>query len=68
MIPMQMAKIPYSEMKNRYGSNNKKTADAATTNSWLPRPFSLEIFPFVTQLNLIFKDIGINPCHKLKCS
>ena len=32
MIPMQMVKIPYSEMKNRYGSNNKKTADAAATN------------------------------------
>ncbi len=29
---------------------------------------SLEIFPYVTQLNLIFKDIGMNHCHKLKCS
>lgn len=68
MIPMQMAKIPYSEMKNRYGSNNKKTADAAATNHGCRVRFSLEIFLCVTQLNLIFKDLGMNPYHKLKCS
>lgn len=56
---MRMAKILYSEMKNPYGSNSKKTADAAGTNLWLSRPFFLA--PYVTQLNLDFKDIDINP-------
>ena len=37
MILMQIVKIPYSEMNNRYGS--KKIADTATGNSWLPCPF-----------------------------